>query len=99
MFALIAAEALKQYPRARAGSEILVTSTNDSRYLRTKGIDAYGLMPFPTDWYQTQGIHSIDERLRADWFQNGVQLMHNITQIFAFAQKEPGAGNRHILSD
>ncbi len=85
MFDLIAAEALKQYPGARAGTEILVTSTNDSRYLRAKGIDAYGLMPLPTDWYQTQGIHSIDERLRTDWFQNGVQLMHNITQRFAFA--------------
>ena len=43
MFALIAAEALKQYPGARAGTEILVTSTNDSMYLRTKGIDAYGI--------------------------------------------------------
>jgi acetylornithine deacetylase/succinyl-diaminopimelate desuccinylase-like protein len=84
MFALIAAEALKQYPGARAGSEILVTSTNDSRYLRAKGIDAYGLMPFPTDWYQTLGIHSINEWLRADWFDLGVNLMKNITQRFAF---------------
>ena len=45
-------------------------------------------MPFPTDWNQTQGIHSIDERLRAGWFQNGVQLMYNITRRFAFAQTE-----------
>ncbi len=86
MFALIASEALKQYPGARAGSEILVVSTNDSRYLRAKGIDAYGLMPFPTDWNQTLGIHSIDERLRADWFDHGVNLMKNITHRFAFGR-------------
>lgn len=91
MFALIAAEALKQYPGTRTGSEILVASTNDSRYLRAKGIDAYGLMPFPTDWYQTLGIHSIDERLRADWFDQGVNLMRNITHRFAFGPATDGS--------
>jgi acetylornithine deacetylase/succinyl-diaminopimelate desuccinylase-like protein len=99
MFALISDEARRQYAGTRAGSEVLVVSSNDSRYLRVLGIEAYGLMPFPTDWYQTQGIHSIDERLRAGWFQNGVQLMHNITQRFAFAQTEVGSGSRHNLSD
>jgi acetylornithine deacetylase/succinyl-diaminopimelate desuccinylase-like protein len=91
MFALIADEALKQYPGARAGIEILVSSTNDSRYLRAKGIDAYGLMPFPTDWYQTLGIHSIDERLRADWFDHGVRLMKNISFRFAFGSPSDGS--------
>jgi acetylornithine deacetylase/succinyl-diaminopimelate desuccinylase-like protein len=91
MFALIASEALKQYPGTRAGIEILVASTNDSRYLRVKGIDAYGLMPFPTDWYQTLGIHGIDERLRVDWFDSGVDLVRNITQRFAFGQPAEGS--------
>jgi acetylornithine deacetylase/succinyl-diaminopimelate desuccinylase-like protein len=91
MFALIASQALKQYPGTRAGIEILVASTNDSRYLRVKGIDAYGLMPFPTDWYQTLGIHGIDERLRVDWFDSGVDLMRNITQRFAFGQPAEGS--------
>lgn len=91
MFALIASEASKEYPGTRTGSEILVASTNDSKYLRAKGIDAYGLMPFPTDWYQTQGIHAIDERLRADWFDNGVNLIRNITQRYAFGQTADGS--------
>jgi acetylornithine deacetylase/succinyl-diaminopimelate desuccinylase-like protein len=84
MFALIAGEAGRQYPGARTGSEILVAWSNDSRYLRARGINAYGLMPFPADWYQTQGIHSIDERVRVDWFTQGVALMRRITVRFAF---------------
>jgi len=90
MFALIASEASKQYSGTRTGSEILVATTNDSKYLRAKGIDAYGLMPFPTDWYQTQGIHGIDERVRADWFDSGVNLMRNITQRYAFGPELEG---------
>jgi acetylornithine deacetylase/succinyl-diaminopimelate desuccinylase-like protein len=84
MFALIASEAARQNPGTHTGSEVLVASTNDSRYLRAHGIAAYGLMPFPTDWYQTQGIHSIDERVRVDWFNDGVTLLQRITSRFAF---------------
>ena len=70
----------------RTGSEILVKEFNDSRYLRAHGIEAYGLMPFPTDWYQTQGIHAIDERVRVDWFNNGVALLKQVTRRFASGQ-------------
>jgi hypothetical protein len=90
-FALIVAEAQKEYPGTRSGSEILVKESNDSRYLRTRGIEAYGLMPFPTDWYQTQGIHSIDERMRVDWFNEGVALLRGITRRFASGQLPPAA--------
>lgn len=91
MFAIIAAEAARQYAGTRTGSEVLAASYNDSRYLRARGISAYGLMPFPTDWYQTQGIHAIDERVRVDWFNDGVALMQHITSRFAF---EPDAQPR-----
>lgn len=90
MFDLIAREAARQYPGTRTGSEILATSYNDSRYLRVRGIDAYGLMPFPTDWYQTLGIHSADERIRVDWFGSGVSLVRRITHRFAFDRDSPG---------
>lgn len=88
MFGLIAAESGRQYG-ARTGSEILAAWTNDSRYLRVRGIDMYGLMPFPTDWYQTLGIHSIDERVRVDWFNSGVALLRHITSRFAFESGPP----------
>jgi acetylornithine deacetylase/succinyl-diaminopimelate desuccinylase-like protein len=84
MFAIIAAEAGRQYEGARVGSEVLAAWYNDSRHLRARGIEAYGLMPFPTDWYQTQGIHSIDERVRVDWFNSGVALLRRVTSRFAF---------------
>jgi acetylornithine deacetylase/succinyl-diaminopimelate desuccinylase-like protein len=84
LFAIIAAEAARQYGGTRTGSEVLVASYNDSRYLRARGVAAYGLMPFPTDWYQTQGIHSINERARVDWFNEGVILLRRITNRFAF---------------
>ena len=63
---------------------MLAAWSNDSRYLRARGIDAYGLMPFPTDWYQTLGIHSADERVRIDWFGSGVSLLRHVTSRFAF---------------
>ena len=84
MFALLASDAKRQYGGARTGTEVLAAWYNDSRFLRSRGIEAYGLMPFPTDWYQTQGIHSVDERLRADWFNSGVGLLRRITSRFAF---------------
>jgi len=89
MFAIIAAEAARQYPGTRTGSEVLAASYNDSRYLRAHGISAYGLMPFPTDWYQTQGIHGIDERARVDWFNDGVALVQRVTSRYAFEPDTP----------
>jgi acetylornithine deacetylase/succinyl-diaminopimelate desuccinylase-like protein len=91
MFALLASEASRQYAGARTGTEVLAAWSNDSRFLRARGIEAYGLMPFPTDWYQTQGIHSVDERLRADWFGSGVALLRRVTSRFAFAPLPPPA--------
>ncbi|MEK6371492.1 MAG: M20/M25/M40 family metallo-hydrolase [Acidobacteriota bacterium] len=66
------------------GSEILAASYNDSRYLRARGIDAYGVWPFPVDFYQTEGIHGVDERIRADWFMQGVSLMRRVVREYAF---------------
>jgi acetylornithine deacetylase/succinyl-diaminopimelate desuccinylase-like protein len=88
-FALIADEVRKQYQGTRTGTEVLAAAYNDSRYLRPRGIDAYGMMPFPTDWYQTLGIHSTDERLRVDWFNDGVALLRHIAVRFAFEPLPP----------
>jgi len=89
MFALLSAEAKRQYGGVRTGTEVLAAWSNDSRYLRARGVDAYGLMPFPTDWYQTQGIHAIDERLWADSFTNGIELLRRVTRRFAFETLPP----------
>lgn len=59
-------------PRAPVGQVILWHQTNDSRYLRAIGIQTYGVSPFLLDFLQSQGIHSVDERVRIDWFLQGV---------------------------
>ena len=85
LWALLSREIAREYGSGfPIGSEILAASSNDSRYLRARGIDAYGVWPFPVDFYQTEGIHGIDERVRADWFMHGVSLMRRLVRSYAF---------------
>src|SRR6266487_6025720 len=67
-FGLIERQVHLQYGDVRVGTEILAAWSNDSRFLRAHGIQCYGLWPFPVDFYQTQGIHSTNERIRLDWY-------------------------------
>jgi len=86
LFDLIADDVRKQYDTA-VGPQILAKSENDSRFLRPHGILCYGLWPYPVDYFQTTGIHGIDERVRLDWFQQGVETMERIVTRFAFAKR------------
>ncbi len=83
LFRVIAAAATKRYG-APAGPEVLIYSTTDSRYLRARGIVCYGLQPFPLDFFQSLGIHGANERVRVDWFEQGVELMREIVEKWAF---------------
>ena len=87
LFALISSEVRRQYA-VETGTQILTKSTNDSRFLRPRGILCYGMWPFPVDFFQTQGIHGTDERVRLDWFEQGVDLMEKIVIRYVF---EPNA--------
>lgn len=89
LFALIAEEVRRQY-QVDVGTQILTKSINDSRFLRPLGILCYGMWPFPVDYYQTQGIHGIDERVRLDWFQDGVEMTRKIVSRYAFDPKAAG---------
>ena len=82
LFALIEKEVHQQYGGVRVGTEILAASSNDSRFLRAHGIECYGLWPFPVDFYQTQGIHSTNERIRIDWYMQGVTLMRRLIPAY-----------------
>jgi acetylornithine deacetylase/succinyl-diaminopimelate desuccinylase-like protein len=62
------------------GPLILAYATNDSRYLRARGIESYGFWPFPVDFHQSQGVHAADERVRLDWFMTGVQLTRELVR-------------------
>jgi acetylornithine deacetylase/succinyl-diaminopimelate desuccinylase-like protein len=90
MWALLAREIRRQYGGGfTIGTEILTAEYNDSRFLRRRGIAAYGIWPFPVDSYQTGGIHSANERIRADWFMDGLELTKRVVHSYAF---DPGPG-------
>jgi acetylornithine deacetylase/succinyl-diaminopimelate desuccinylase-like protein len=84
LFALIEREVHRQYGAVSVGPEILAASSNDSRFLRARGVTCYGMWPFLVDFYQAQGIHSVDERVRLDWFMEGVDLMRRILAAYAY---------------
>ncbi|HEX3583206.1 MAG TPA: M20/M25/M40 family metallo-hydrolase [Thermoanaerobaculia bacterium] len=83
LFRLIAATASRQY-HVRAGPEVLPYSTTDSRFLRSRGIVCYGLQPFPLDFFQSLGIHGPNERVRVDWFEQGVVFLREVVRQWAF---------------
>ena len=83
LFRLIATTAVSQY-HVTAGPEIVIASTTDSRFLRARGIVCYGLQPFPLDFFQTLGIHGSNERVRVDWFDQGVVFLRQVVRRWAF---------------
>jgi acetylornithine deacetylase/succinyl-diaminopimelate desuccinylase-like protein len=84
LFKLIERQVHKQYGDVRVGTEMLAAWSNDSRFLRAHGIQCYGLWPFPVDFYESQGIHSTNERVRIDWYMQGVALMRRLIPAYAF---------------
>jgi acetylornithine deacetylase/succinyl-diaminopimelate desuccinylase-like protein len=87
VFALIAEEVHRQWGKdLPVGTEVLAAAINDSWYLRSRGIVCYGFWPFQVDFYQTQAIHGMNERVRIDWFQQGVELTRRLVSRYAMAQ-------------
>lgn len=79
----IEAAVRQAYGDVGVGPQILPLVSNDSRYLRAIGIQAYGLWPFPVSLYQTLGIHQSDERVRLDWFTEGVEMSRQLVRGYA----------------
>ncbi len=73
--------------RGRARGALRLTS--DARFLRPRGFVCYGVQPFLLDYFQTTGVHGIDERVRVDWFNSGVDLTRRIVRAYAFGAQEP----------
>lgn len=84
LFALLAREIQRGYGTVPVGPQVLAASTSDSRFLRPRGIVCYGFQPFPLDFFQTQGIHGVDERVRLDWFTVGVEVTRHAVAAYAF---------------
>lgn len=82
---LLAAEAQRTYG-VPAGSEILYLSTSDCRFLRARGIQCFGVSPYLVDIAQSTAIHRADERIRLDWFMNGVGYLERVLLAWARPQ-------------
>jgi hypothetical protein len=76
----------RQYGNVDVGPDIVAVSRTDCRYLH-RGVQCYALWPFPVDVYETGGIHGRDERVRFDWFGNGVTLERQIVLRHAFSRE------------
>ena len=84
LFAMLVREAERRY-KVRAGLHILYRSASDSRFLRPLGITCYGVSPYPVDFFQSLSIHGADERIRLDYFMDGVGYMRNVVKEWADA--------------
>ncbi|MFZ2490877.1 MAG: M20/M25/M40 family metallo-hydrolase [Thermoanaerobaculia bacterium] len=62
------------------------SGTTDSRFFRARGITAYGVAPFKVNYYDADGVHGSDERIRSRFFSQGVRLMKTIVRDFCAAK-------------
>lgn len=81
LFRLLAADMKKAEPGSAAAA-VVSAGTSDSRYFRQRGIVAYGIAPFKVNYYDADTVHATDERIRATFFAQGVQLTRTIVRDF-----------------
>jgi acetylornithine deacetylase/succinyl-diaminopimelate desuccinylase-like protein len=89
LFALLRSEAERRY-KVKAGLQLLYRSGTDARFLRPRGIICYGVSPYPVDYFQSLSIHGANERIRLDFFMDGIEYMGNV--VGAWAKNEPAQG-------
>jgi len=66
--------------RRAAVAPIISAGTTDSRYFRARGIPSYGFSPFMLNYYDADGVHGMDERIRAAFFGEGVGVMRGVVR-------------------
>ena len=81
LFRLLAADMKKAEPGSAAAA-VVSAGTSDSRYFRQRGIVAYGIAPFKVNYYDADTVHATDERIRATFFAQCVQLTRTIVRDF-----------------
>jgi acetylornithine deacetylase/succinyl-diaminopimelate desuccinylase-like protein len=57
------------------------TGGTDSRFLREKGVPAYGFVPIVLDVRERERIHGVDERLSVENLNRGIQATYGLTAI------------------
>lgn len=82
LFRILDREAERRYEVA-AGLQLLYRSATDARFLRPLGIVCYGVSPYPVDFFQSISIHGPNERIRVDYFLDGVDYMRKVVEEWA----------------
>jgi acetylornithine deacetylase/succinyl-diaminopimelate desuccinylase-like protein len=82
LFTMLAGEAEAFYG-VHAGSEMLYSSVSDCRFLRPRGIACYGVSPYLVELTQSLAIHHADERIRLDWFGNGIEYLTRVVDTWS----------------
>lgn len=78
----LVARAMRAHAPGSVVAPIVSPGTSDSRYFRARGFIAYGIMPFKVNYYDADGVHGTDERIRTRFFAEGGRLMRNIVREF-----------------
>ena len=76
-------KAMKEDEPGSGVAAIVGAGTSDSRFLRAKGVVAYGIAPFKVNYYDADSVHGTDERIRARFFAEGVRLVRRIVTDFS----------------
>jgi len=82
LYDLVAARMKRRFPTTVVGPDIS-PGMSENRVLRAMGLVTYGITPFRVNVYDQAGIHGSNERIRTDWFVEGVALLTDIVRDFA----------------
>jgi acetylornithine deacetylase/succinyl-diaminopimelate desuccinylase-like protein len=82
VYATIRSVLAGRYPGAAIVPDVS-PALSENRVLRTHGIRTWGLTPFRLNYYDMAGIHGTNERIRLDWFDEGVETMKRIVAAWA----------------
>ncbi len=82
LFRILEREAERRY-KVEAGLQLLYRSATDARFLRPIGIVCYGVSPYPVDFFQSISIHGPNERIRVDYFVDGINYMRTVVDAWA----------------
>jgi acetylornithine deacetylase/succinyl-diaminopimelate desuccinylase-like protein len=76
------ARVLRESAPGSAVGPLVSPGTTDSRFFRARGITAYGIAPFKVNYYDADGVHGNDERIRSRFFAEGVGVTRKIVREF-----------------
>jgi acetylornithine deacetylase/succinyl-diaminopimelate desuccinylase-like protein len=85
LFRILEQEAERRY-EVDAGLQLLYRSATDARFLRPRGIICYGVSPYPVDYFQSLSIHGPNERIRLDFFMDGIEYTRKVVDSWAAAE-------------